>query len=67
MTRHRRIKNNEQFYTDGCGIMIDGDDDVRPHYRKDCNRLHDSDGPEFDPAEIHYMIGEEHVFPECSR
>ena len=34
-TRHRRMKNNEQFYTDGCGIMIDGDDDVRLHYRND--------------------------------
>ena len=36
MTRHRRMKNNEQFYTEGCGIMIDGDDDVRLHCRDDC-------------------------------
>ena len=31
MTRHRRMRNNEQFYTDGCGIMIDGDNDVLLH------------------------------------
>ena len=35
MTRHRRMRNNEQFYTEGCGIMIDGDDDVRLHYQDD--------------------------------
>ena len=40
MTRHRRMKNNEHFYTDRCGIMIDGDDDVRLHYRSDYNSMH---------------------------
>ena len=25
MTRHRRLRNTERFYTDGCAIMIDGD------------------------------------------
>ena len=39
LTRHRRMRNNEQFYTDGCGIMIDGDDDVRLHYRIDYGRV----------------------------
>ena len=34
LTRHRRMRNNEQFYTEGCGVMIDGDDDVRLHYRQ---------------------------------
>ena len=63
------MKNNEHFYTDGCGIMIDGGDYVRLHFRNDYNRLRDPDGPEFDPAEIHYMIGEEYdllgVLREC--
>ena len=63
LTRQRRMKNNEQFCTDGCGIMIDGDDDVRLHCRNDNNRLRYPDGPEFGPAEIHYMIGEEYDFP----
>ena len=39
MIRHRRMKVNEQFYTEGCGTMIDGDDDVRLHHRSDFHRL----------------------------
>ena len=33
------MKNNKLFYTERCGIMIDGDDDVRLHYRDDYNDL----------------------------
>ena len=64
LTRHRRMKNNEQFYTDGCGTMIDGDDDVRLHYSSDYNRLRNPDEPESDPAQVHYMTCEEYDSPE---
>ena len=47
MTRHRHMKNNEQFYTEGCGIMVDGDDGVRLHYRDDYNDLRDPDRSEY--------------------
>ena len=53
MTRHRRMRNNEQFYIEGCGIMIDGDDDVRLHYR-------DDDDVATEPAEMHFMSGKEY-------
>ena len=42
--------------------MIDGDDDVRLHYRDECNRLRDPDRPEFGPAEAHYMTSVEFDF-----
>ena len=34
MQRHRRMGENEQFYLSGCGIMVDGDDDVSLHVRE---------------------------------
>ena len=42
--------------------MIDGDDDVRLHYRDDYNRLRNSDRPVFGPAEALYMISDEFDF-----
>ena len=42
MTRHRRMRNNEQFYIDGCGIMIDGDVGIRLHYRRGDHDLADT-------------------------
>ena len=62
MTRHRRMRNNEQFYTDGCGIMIDGDDDVRFHHRGDSHDLADPESKPFEAAEIHFMSGAEYDF-----
>ena len=57
------MKNNEHFYTDGCGIMIDGDDDVRLHYRSDYNRMRNPTDPRHDSAEVHYMTCEEYDSP----
>ena len=55
------MKNNEQFYTDGCGIMIDGDDDVRLECRGDYLSIADPDAqPE--AAEVHFMSGSEFNF-----
>ena len=54
------MKNNKQFYADGCSIMIDGDDDVRLHYRNGYSRLRNPDDPESDPAEVHYMTCNEY-------
>ena len=62
MTRHRRMRNNEQFYTDDCGIMIDGDDDVRLHFRGDYNDLADPDAQSSEGAEVHFMNGAEDNF-----
>ena len=59
MTRRRRIRNNAQFYTEGCGIMIDGDDGVGLHYREDYNGLRDPDRSGYGPAEAHYMTIDE--------
>ena len=64
LTRHRRMRNNEVFRTEGCGIMIDGDDDVRLHHR------HDLSDPDFQPseaAEIHFASGTEYDFTGVSR
>ena len=57
------MKNDEQFYTDGCGIMINSDDDVRLYYRNCYSRLRNPDEPESDPAEVHYMTCEEYDSP----
>ena len=57
LTRHRRMRNNEQFYTDGCGIMIDGDDDTRLHY---CHDLADPDSQPSEAAEVHFANGAEY-------
>ena len=43
--------------------MIDGDDNVRLHYRNDYSRLRNPDEPESDPAEVHYMTCKEHDPP----
>ena len=43
--------------------MIDGDDDVRLHYRNDYDRLRNLDDPESDPAEVHYMTCMEYGSP----
>ena len=60
MTRHWRMRSNEQFNTEGCGIMIDGDDDVWLHYRDGCNDLLGPDRSEYGPAaEVHYMTSDE--------
>ena len=53
MVRHRRMKHNELFYASGCGIMIDGDDDVQLHHRN-------SDHAVDEPAEVHFAGGEEY-------
>ena len=57
------MKNNEQFYTDGCAIVIDGDDDVSLHNRNNYSSLRNPDEPESDPAEVQYMTCEEYDFP----
>ena len=47
------------FCTEGCGIMIDGDDDVRLHHR------HDLSDPDFQPseaAEVHFASVTEYDF-----
>ena len=50
------MKNNEQFYTNGCGIMIDGGGDIRLHDRVDYLSIADPDAqPE--AAEVHFMSG----------
>ena len=64
-TTHRRTKNNEQFYTEGCGIMIDGDDGVRLHSRDDYIDLRDPDRSDFGPAEVHYMTSDELTSASC--
>ena len=53
------MRNNEQFYTSWCGIMIDGDVEVRLHHRNDYNDLRDPDRSEYGPAEVHYKTGDE--------
>jgi hypothetical protein len=53
------MRNNEQFYIDGCGIMIDGDDDVRLHYRHD---LPDPDSQPSEAADAHFASGAEYNF-----
>ena len=58
MMRRRRMKN-EQFYTEVCGIMIDGDDDVRLHHWDDYSNLRDHDRSEYGPTEVHYMTSDE--------
>ena len=57
------MKNNEQFYTNGCGIIVDGEDDVRLHHRNDYSRLRNPDEPESDSAEVHYMTCKDHDPP----
>ena len=49
LIRHRRMRANEAWYTSGCGIMIDGDDDVRLHYGLD-----DHDDYDLPAAEVHF-------------
>ena len=50
LVRHRRMKLGECFYArDACGIMVDGDDDVRLHLHGDCDV----------PAEVHLLNGGE--------
>ena len=59
LTRHRRMRGNEQLYTDGCGVMIDGDDDVQLHHRSGLHRLRSpADGLD-DPAEMYFADGSE--------
>ena len=59
LTRHRRMRGNEQLYTDGCGVMIDGDDDVQLHHRSGLHRLRSpADGLD-DPAEMYFANGSE--------
>ena len=53
------MRNSEQFYTDGCGILIDGDDDVRLHYRHD---LAVPDSLLSEAAEVHFASGAEYEF-----
>ena len=53
------MRNNEAFYTEGCGIMIDGHDDVRLHYRHD---LSDPDSQPSEAAEVHFASGAEYNF-----
>ena len=57
--RCKSMRNNEQFYTEGCGIMIDGDDDARLHYRDDCNDLQDPDISGYGQADVHFMTSGE--------
>ena len=59
LTRHRRMRNNEVFRTEGCGIMIDGDDDFQLHYRHD---LSDPDSQSPEAAEVHFASGAEYTF-----
>ena len=56
------MRNNEQFYTDGCGIMIHGDDDVRLYSRGGYNDLADQDAQPCEAAEVHFMSGAEYNF-----
>ena len=44
------MRNNEQFYADACGIVIDGDHGVRLHYQDDYSDLRDSDRSGYGPA-----------------
>ena len=60
MVRHRRMKTNEHFYTDGCGTMIDGDDDVQFHHRNGFHRLRSADDGIDDPAETYFADCFEH-------
>ena len=53
------MKNNEAFYTEGCGIMMDGDDGVCLHYRHD---LSDPDSQPSETAEVHFVSGAEYNF-----
>ena len=55
MTIHRCMRTTEQFYTEGCSIMIVGDDDARLHYRDDYNCLRNLDRSEYGPAEVRYV------------
>ena len=43
LIRHRRTRGGEQPYMTGCGVMIDGDDDVRLHHRDDLQLIIDID------------------------
>ena len=56
------MRHNEQFYTDGCGIMIDGGDDVRFFYRGDYHGLATHDEPQCAAAEVHFMDGSDFDF-----
>ena len=53
------MRSNEQFDTDGCGIMIDGDDDVRLHDRGGYHDLANPDAHPCEVAEVHFMSGAE--------
>ena len=59
LTRHRRIRTNEQFYLTGCGVMIDGDDDVRLHHRADLCGLINIDSCGDEPAENYFAETDE--------
>ena len=53
------MKNNEQFYTEGCAIIIEGDDDVRLHYWDDYNDLRHTGRSGYGVAEVHYRTSDD--------
>ena len=50
------MKPNECFYSrDACGIMVDGDDDVRLHWRDSCGDPDAIDQTQREAAEVHLL------------
>ena len=53
LRRHRRMGLSEHFYMDGCGIMLDGDDDVRLHLGNESMDLADGDSVRCEAAQFY--------------